>query len=123
MARSPVPRLRDIVEAIAHVRAAMAGVSMEAFEADWQRRWLVERGLEIVSEASCHIGDAVKARHPGIPWQKVAGIGNVLRHEYTRVAPAVLWKLVQEDLAPLDVACRTELAAAGSGNANSSGHD
>ena len=30
-------------------------------EADWQKRWLVERGLEIISEASRHLTEEVKA--------------------------------------------------------------
>jgi uncharacterized protein with HEPN domain len=31
--------------------------------------------------------DELKSRHPEIPWAKVAGIGNVLRHEYEGIAP------------------------------------
>jgi uncharacterized protein with HEPN domain len=79
---SLAPRLTDIVDAIAHVRSEMAGVSIEAFEADWRKRWLVERGVEIISEASRRLTDDLKNRHPEIPWGKVAGIGNILRHEY-----------------------------------------
>ena len=113
--RSPVPRLTDIAEAIAHIQTEMAGVALDVFEADWRRRWLVERGIEIISEASRQLPDALKARHPEIPWRKVADIGNVLRHEYQRVAPDVLWRVVQDDLAPLDQVCRAELAAARDG--------
>jgi hypothetical protein len=29
----------------------LADLSLEAFEDDWQRQWLVERGVEIISEA------------------------------------------------------------------------
>jgi uncharacterized protein with HEPN domain len=49
----------------------------------------------IVSEASRHLADELKARHPEIPWAKVAGIGNVLRHDYENVAAPIMWKLVQ----------------------------
>jgi uncharacterized protein with HEPN domain len=69
----------------------------------------VERGIEIISEASRHLTDALKARNPEIPWQKVAGIGNVLRHNYEHIAAAVIWKLVQADLPALEKACRAEL--------------
>jgi len=41
----------------------------------------------------------------------VAGIGNVLRHDYERIAAPVLWKLVRADLPTLEEACRSELAA------------
>jgi uncharacterized protein with HEPN domain len=84
--RSPVPRLTDIIEAIERVQSVLGQVSLEAFETDWQRRWLVERGVEIISEASRHLPIDLKARHPDIPWQKVAGIGNILRHNYESIA-------------------------------------
>jgi uncharacterized protein with HEPN domain len=110
-ARSRVPPLADMVEAIEHIRTVTAGVTLEGFEVDWQKRWLVERGLEIVSEASRHLDDELKARHPEIPWSKVAGIGNVLRHDYERIAADLLWNLLQDDLLTLETACRNELAA------------
>jgi uncharacterized protein with HEPN domain len=110
-ARSLIPRLTDIIEAIERVNGVLAEVSLQVFESDWQRQWLVERGVEIVSEASRHLPDDLKARNPEIPWQKVAGIGNVLRHNYESIAAAVLWKLAQADLPVLEKACRSELAA------------
>ena len=87
----------------------MGDIPLDVFEADWQRQWLVERGVEIISEASRHLTDELKARHPEIPWEKVAGIGNVLRHNYERIAAPVIWKLAQTDLALLDKVCREEL--------------
>lgn len=109
-ARSAIPRLMDMIEAMARVKSVLAGVGLDAFEKDWEKRWLVERGVEIVSEASRHLPDDLKSRNPSIPWRKVAGIGNVLRHAYERVAADVLWKLATEDLAPLETVCREELA-------------
>ena len=109
---SPVPRLTDIIEAIELIRSEMAGVTLQAFEPDKRKRWLVERGIEIISEASRHLSDELKARHPEIPWPKVAGIGNVLRHEYEHVAHDVLWHVVRDDLPPLERVCREELARA-----------
>jgi len=42
----------------------------------------------------------LKAQHPEIPWPKVAAIGNVMRHEYERIAPDVLWCLARNELPP-----------------------
>lgn len=110
--RSSLPRLLDMIEAIERIEGILEGCTLEEFEADWQRQWLVVRGLEIVSEASRHLPDALKARQSHIPWRKVAGIGNVLRHNYENVAPAVIWRLAQADLPELAVACREERDAA-----------
>lgn len=101
-----------MAEAITRIRQVTGDISLDDFESSWEKRWLVERGLEIVSEASRRLDGDVKARHPHIPWSKVAGIGNVLRHNYHRVAADVLWKLVSCDLAPLEEAVRQELAEA-----------
>jgi uncharacterized protein with HEPN domain len=112
MAPSPITRLTDIVEAIELIRSETAGATLQSLEADIRKRWLVERGLEIISEASRHLSDELKARHPEIPWPKVAAIGNVLRHAYERIAYDVLWRVVTDDLQPLEHACREELAKA-----------
>ena len=106
------PRLADIVEAIERIRHVLDGVPLETFEQDWEKRWLVERGIEVISEASRHLTEDIKARQAQIPWSKVAGIGNVLRHVYDRIAPDVLWKLARDDLPALEKVCREELDAA-----------
>ena len=108
---SAKPRLSDIVEAIGYIRSDMDNATLESFAANRRKRWQVERGLEIISEASRHLPDDMKVRHPDIPWRKVTGIGNVLRHEYMRVAADILWRLVRDNLDDLEQACRTELAA------------
>ena len=95
-ARSLIPRLFDMVEAIERVRNVMGDMTFEAFEAHWGKRWLVERGVEIISEASRHLTADLKARHPEIPWPKVAGIGNVLRHGYENISAPVMWALVRD---------------------------
>jgi uncharacterized protein with HEPN domain len=111
VAKSPVPRLTDIVEAIERIKLVVQDLTLETFEIDWRRHWLVERGLEVISEASRRLPDELKARHPNIPWRKIAGIGNVLRHDYESVSAPVIWKLVVEDLPVLEKACRQELDA------------
>ena len=108
---SSLARLIDIIEAIELIRAELPGVTIQAFQTDRRKQWLVERGLEIISEASRRLPEAMKARHPIIPWSKVAGIGNVLRHDYEHIAYDVLWRVVHDDLPALDRVCREEMAA------------
>ena len=51
-------------------------------------RSAVERGIEIISEASRHLGRDLKAQHKDVRWKDIAGIGNILRHDYQRVINA-----------------------------------
>jgi uncharacterized protein with HEPN domain len=103
-------RLLDIIEAIEIVRSETADITLDAFEGNRRKRWLVERGIEIISAASRHLTEELKARHPEIPWPKVADIGNVIRHDYERVAPDVLWVVAHDHLPEIEMVCREEPA-------------
>lgn len=102
--RSPRQRLEDMKDAIDASESFIAGRSLAEFQADRMLQLALERNIEIVSEASRHLPDTLKNRHPSIPWRKVRDIGNVLRHGYEIVDPEVIWTIVTEDLTPLRAA-------------------
>ncbi|HVW58161.1 MAG TPA: HepT-like ribonuclease domain-containing protein [Rhizobiaceae bacterium] len=95
-------RFLDILEAIDAIRSILAGETFEAFRGDRLKRPAVERYLEIISEASRHIPDAVKSGHGGVPWQKIAGLGNILRHDYPDTNPSILWDIYKNHLTQLE---------------------
>jgi len=96
--------LAEILDEIAWLRERVAGRSFEAFAADRTLRYAVERSIEIVSEASRRIPEDAKAIRPEIPWRAIAGVGNILRHEYHTVAPRIVWDVVTRDLEALAAA-------------------
>ena len=53
-----------------------------------------------------------KRGHDGLEFAgRVAGVGNVLRHDYENIAAPILWKLAQADLRLLEKVCHEELEA------------
>ena len=94
-------RLHDILQAIDDINSFLIDRTQEDLKHDRQFRLALERGLEIVSEASRHIPDDIKARNAQIPWERVADLGNWLRHVYHRVDMGVLWNIATNDLAVL----------------------
>ena len=46
---SQLPHLFDIIEAIERINSVLEGMSLAAFEEDWQAQWLIQCGVEIVS--------------------------------------------------------------------------
>lgn len=78
-----------------------------AFGRDELTQDAVTRCLEIVSEASRRVPDSMKAKHPDIPWPKIAGIGNILRHEYRSVSIDAIWEVTGLPLAELKAAAKT----------------
>lgn len=86
-------RLRDIVDAIDKIDQLLEGKTLADVQSDPFLRPAFERFLEILSEASRHIPDAIKDAAPGMPWRRIADIGNHLRHAYHKVDAELLWLL------------------------------
>jgi uncharacterized protein with HEPN domain len=74
------------------------------FVSDWELQFIVQRAIEIISEASRRIPEEIKATRPEIEWRSIAGIGSVLRHEYHTISDKVIWDVVQADLPLLKTA-------------------
>ncbi len=104
MSRFASTAAEHILEAIANVEADIAGHDFNSFRADRRTRQLAERNLEIISEAARRLPQSLKDTEPEIEWRAIAGIGNVLRHDYHRTLPTVLWETCKRDLEPLKAA-------------------
>jgi uncharacterized protein with HEPN domain len=103
-ARSSLLRIHDMMEAIEGIDQAIKGKSYRDYQRSWVLRSAVERGIEVISEASRHLARELKSHHKDVRWADIAGIGNVLRHEYQRVDNQIVWKAVRDDLPALKVA-------------------
>jgi uncharacterized protein with HEPN domain len=90
MTRSVRPVLNDILDAIDGIEHAARGKSIMDYNTDWVFRHAVQRGVEILSEASRRIPVQMRATRPDVPWSDILGIGNVLRHEYNHISPDII---------------------------------
>ena len=100
-ARSPRLRIHDMLESIRGIERAIAGKSFRDFERSWVLRSAIERGIEVISEASRHLGRELKSQHKDVRWKDIAGIGNILRHDYQRVDGQIIWNAMKDDLPAL----------------------
>lgn len=96
--------LHDILEAIERVEEITHSRTLAEFEKSWQLRWLVQRAIEIISEASRAIPVELTDTEPGIPWPSVRGIGNVMRHDYDSLSDPIIWRVVTDELPKLKCA-------------------
>lgn len=107
MARDLQLFLDDILGMIAGIDAALANKSRHDFDSDLMLHLGIQRAIEIISEASKHIPEHLLETAPGIPWRSIRGMGNILRHEYHRIADDVIWDVITHDLPPLKAAILT----------------
>src|SRR5258708_5944329 len=102
--------LIDILHNIALAEDFVRDQAFESFRDDLMRVYAVTRCLEIISEASRRLTDALKQRHPDIGWRDMRGAGNVYRHDYEDVAAQDVWNTVQIALPSLRAVVERELA-------------
>jgi len=58
----------------------------------------VVRNFEVIGEAVKRIPESMKEERPDIPWRRIAGLRDVLIHQYLRVDLEAVWAIVRDDL-------------------------
>lgn len=94
-------RVEDILEAIARIERYVDGLTFEQFQADQKTVDAVVRNLEIIGEAVRHLSTDQEGLPAGVPWVDIAGMRNILIHEYFGVDLSIMWQTITVDLASL----------------------
>lgn len=93
--------IADILAAIQEVEEFTRAMEYEQFEVDRKTVNAVVRSLEVMGEAAKRIPEEVRQRYPGVPWKRMAGMGDKLIHEYSGVDLEIVWGAVKTELPPV----------------------
>jgi uncharacterized protein with HEPN domain len=100
MPRDP-ESLIDIVTAIQRILRYTDGVSRADLEANDEKLSAILYQISIIGEATKRLSPTFRDAHPEIPWREIAGMRNVIVHEYDQLDLDVIWDVVQNKLSEL----------------------
>ncbi len=63
----------------------------------------VIRNFEIIGEATKRLSTEIRASYPKIQWQQIAGLRDVLIHDYLKVNLPRIWLIIEQNLPELKV--------------------
>jgi uncharacterized protein with HEPN domain len=100
---------------VQHVIACIGRIAEDsAADAVFASRTLrdaIVRNLQVLCESTRRIDEPHQTRYPEINWTSIAGMRNVLVHDYFEVDFDAVWDVVVRDLPPLDKAMRAIIIA------------
>lgn len=87
-----------------HIRDAIVRIEQyashgpDAFQKETHWQDSIVRQLEIIGEATKHLSPEFRDGNPSVPWQRIAGLRDVLTHDYMGVDLTTVWEIVQNRL-------------------------
>lgn len=86
-----------ILESFELIEEYAKNVTKEALEKNEMKTDAIVRRIEIIGEATKNIPNSLKTMYPDIPWKDMAGMRDIIIHQYYGVEIDEIWKVMKID--------------------------
>ncbi|HNT93171.1 MAG: DUF86 domain-containing protein [Bacteroidales bacterium] len=93
--------IEHILQSINRIEQYISGKDHQSFSNDFMTQDAVVRQLEIMGEATKRISKGLRIINPQIPWSDMAGMRDILIHDYIDVDLDIVWKTASESIVNL----------------------
>ncbi|MCK4845790.1 MAG: DUF86 domain-containing protein [Candidatus Heimdallarchaeota archaeon] len=97
MVKNSTVFLQHIIESIELIENYIRGKNFKEFKDSVQLQDSVFRRLEIIGEAVKNLSDEIKNMKSDIPWKEIAGMRDILIHQYFGVDLQLTWQVITKD--------------------------
>jgi len=84
--------IEHILQSIERIESYIEGKDHNSFSEDYMTQDAVVRQLEVIGEATKRISEELRSLNPRVPWSDMAGMRDVLVHDYIDVDIDIVWK-------------------------------
>jgi uncharacterized protein with HEPN domain len=99
--------LKDIEKSINKILNYTKGLNRQEFFGDDKTFDAVMRNLEIIGEAVKHFPDEIREQYKKIAWKKIAGLRDIVIHEYFGIDEDIIWDVVHNKIPELKPEIKT----------------
>ena len=93
--------ITDIFNAARVIVRFIDGMNREQFDDDARTRDAVAMRLMVIGEATKRLSAEFRESYPAIPWRRMAGMRDMLIHNYDQIDPQAVWDAATEHVPEL----------------------
>jgi len=86
----------DIIHAIKQIQRYVEGLDLSNFKSNDEKQGAILYRITIIGEVTKRLSQEFRDRYPQISWKEIAGMRDVVIHQYHGIDLEIVWSVIQE---------------------------